>query len=102
MTYVNLLSVIFMLLYAPGSYLAMYLVTKYGLRTTILTGSALNAAGAVLPAEVTTFKGRDVYEVIPVVRGVCFGSKVCSYTYEADAAHARLLGSMLVYLRTTN
>ncbi len=45
-TYVNLLSVIFMLLYAPGSYLAMYLVTKYGLRTTILTGSALNAAGA--------------------------------------------------------
>ena len=45
-TYVNLLSVIFMLLYAPGSYLAMYLVTKYGLRTTILTGAVLNAAGA--------------------------------------------------------
>lgn len=45
-TFVNMLSVIFMILYAPGSYMAMYTITKYGLRTTILVGASLNAVGA--------------------------------------------------------
>ena len=41
-----MLSVVFMILYAPGSYMAMYTITKYGLRTTILVGASLNAIGA--------------------------------------------------------
>jgi len=45
-TYVNLLSALFMVLYLPGSYLAMYLITKYGLRTSITVGAILNAVGS--------------------------------------------------------
>ena len=44
-TYVNLLSALFMVLYLPGSYLAMYLITKYGLRTSITVGAVLMAIG---------------------------------------------------------
>ena len=44
-TYVNLLSVIFMFLYPPGSYLAMFLITKHGLRYSISLGAALMAVG---------------------------------------------------------
>ena len=47
-TYVNLLSALFMVLYLPGSYLAMYLITKYGLRTSITVGAILNAVGSWL------------------------------------------------------
>ena len=50
LTAVNMLSVIFMLLYAPGSYLAVHLVgsTPGGLRTCIVVGAVLNAVGAWL------------------------------------------------------
>ena len=44
-TYINMLSALFMILYLPGSYLAMYLITKYGLRTSITVGAVLNAVG---------------------------------------------------------
>ena len=44
-TWVNLLSAIFMFMYIPGSYLSMYLITKYGLRCSITVGAVLNAVG---------------------------------------------------------
>ena len=47
-TAVNMLSVIFMILYAPGSYLAMHLITTSGLRRTMVVGALLNAAGSLV------------------------------------------------------
>ena len=45
LTLVNLLSVIFMLMYLPGSMAAMYTVTKFGLRSGVSIGALLNAGG---------------------------------------------------------
>eukprot|EP00466_Bigelowiella_natans_P021257 jgi/Bigna1/82903/fgenesh1_pg.99_\ len=47
-TAVNMLSVIFMILYIPGTYLASYLFKRFGLRGTILAANTLNVAGSVL------------------------------------------------------
>ena len=47
-TAVNLLSVIFMVLYAPGSYIAMHMITTSGLRRTMVVGVVLNAVGSVV------------------------------------------------------
>lgn len=43
---VNMLSTVFMIMYLPGSALSLYLMERYGLRTTVLTGCALNVACA--------------------------------------------------------
>eukprot|EP00468_Gymnochlora_sp_CCMP2014_P003640 CAMPEP_0167754196 /NCGR_PEP_ID=MMETSP0110_2-20121227/8133_1 /TAXON_ID=629695 /ORGANISM="Gymnochlora sp., Strain CCMP2014" /LENGTH=485 /DNA_ID=CAMNT_0007640043 /DNA_START=8 /DNA_END=1465 /DNA_ORIENTATION=- len=45
---VNMLSVVYMILYIPGSFLASYLFVKLGLRGTMLTANVLNLLGAVL------------------------------------------------------
>lgn len=47
-SYVNALSATFMVLYLPGSVLGMYLMHRYSLRTSLLTGAALQAAGGWL------------------------------------------------------
>eukprot|EP00465_Bigelowiella_longifila_P010289 CAMPEP_0185261468 /NCGR_PEP_ID=MMETSP1359-20130426/9850_1 /TAXON_ID=552665 /ORGANISM="Bigelowiella longifila, Strain CCMP242" /LENGTH=420 /DNA_ID=CAMNT_0027848099 /DNA_START=1 /DNA_END=1263 /DNA_ORIENTATION=+ len=43
-----MLSVVFMILYIPGTYLASYLFERFGLRGTILAANTLNVAGSVL------------------------------------------------------
>lgn len=45
---VNLLSVIFMVLYAPGSYIAMHMIAVSGLRRTMVVGVLLNATGSLV------------------------------------------------------
>jgi hypothetical protein len=46
--YVNGLSLAFLLLFLPGTVLTSFLVERYGLRTTLIVGSALDCAGAWL------------------------------------------------------
>ena len=46
--YVNGLSLAFLLLFLPGTVLTSFLVERYGLRTTLIAGSALDCAGAWL------------------------------------------------------
>lgn len=47
-TAVNMLSVVYMVLYAPGSYIAMHFITTSGLRRTIVLGVLLNATGSLV------------------------------------------------------
>jgi len=43
---VNFLSLIFMILYAPGTFLATYVIDRYGLRVCLIVGAALNMVSA--------------------------------------------------------
>ena len=44
---VNILSVTFLVLYLPGSILASYIMSRYGLRRVVIVGAVLNASAAV-------------------------------------------------------
>lgn len=43
---VNALSIVYMVMYIPGSVMASHLIQRHGLRRSIVVGSALNAVGA--------------------------------------------------------
>jgi uncharacterized membrane protein YqaE (UPF0057 family) len=47
-TAINLISLLFLILYLPASILCMYTVEKYGTRTTLLIGAGCNALGTSL------------------------------------------------------
>lgn len=47
-TEINLLNVIFQIMYLPGTMLALYVSEKYNLRSIIVTGGALTTVGCVL------------------------------------------------------
>jgi MFS family permease len=47
-TAINLLSVIFQICYIPGTFIALYLTSNYGLRASLVSGSTLTALGCFI------------------------------------------------------
>lgn len=47
-TAINLLSVVFQICYVPGTFLALHLSSKYGLRASLISGSLLTALGCLI------------------------------------------------------
>ena len=73
---VNMLSLVFLIVYLPASVLTVYLTERYGLRAAILSGCGLNAIGGWL---------RFIACYLPPERGASFGLLLIGQLFGAVA-----------------